>query len=56
MSLGDEATLKLRRPVLAKTGSCYNCSNPIPMTDNFCEFECQQAYLKQIKMMNGKHD
>ena len=54
MSLEDEATLKLRRPVLAKTGSCYNCSNPIPMTDNFCEFECQQAYLRQIEHMEGK--
>ena len=48
--MSDEATNK----ELAKTGSCYNCSNPIPMTDNFCNFYCQKAYLRQIEKMKGK--
>ena len=53
--MNDEAAkLKPRRPVLTKIGSCYNCSNPIPMTDNFCDFDCQQAYLGQVEHMKGK--
>ena len=64
MNLDDEATnteelqrniaLKIRRPVLAKIGACYNCSDPLPMTDNFCDFDCQQDYLRRTENMKGK--
>ena len=49
--MNDEAT---STKGMAKTGSCYNCSNPIPMTDNFCDFDCQQAYLRQVEYVKGK--
>ena len=46
--------LTKRRPVLAKIGACYNCSEPLPMTSNFCDFDCQQDYLRRVENMKGK--
>ena len=64
MNLDDEATgteefnrsisLKIRRPMLEKLGICYNCSEPLPMTSNFCDFDCQQDYLRREENMKGK--
>ena len=64
MNLDDEATgaeefqrdiaLKVRRPVLPKLGICYECSEPLPMTDTFCDFECQRIYLRREENKKGK--
>lgn len=64
MNLDDEATgteefhrniaMQLRRPVLPKIGACYNCEMVLPKTDNFCDFECQQDYLRREENMKGK--
>ena len=64
MNLDDQATcaeefnrdiaLKIRRPVLPKVGACYNCESILPMTDNFCDFDCQQDYLRREENKKGK--
>ena len=64
MNLDDQASaleelqrniaLTKRKPVLAKIGACYNCRDPLPMTDNFCDFDCQQDYLRRVENMKGK--
>ena len=46
--------LTKRRPVLAKIGACYNCSEPLSMSHNFCDFDCQQDYLRRVENMKGK--
>lgn len=64
MNLDDQATaleelqrsiaLKKRKPVLPKLGICYECSEPLPMTDTFCDFECQRIYLRRFENTKGK--
>ena len=64
MNLDDSATaleelqrniaLQKRRPVLPKLGICYNCSEPLPMTDTFCDFDCQHDYLRREENKKGK--
>ena len=64
MNLDDQATaleelqrdiaLTKRRPVLAKIGACYNCNEPLRMIDTFCDFDCQQDYLRREENMKGK--
>lgn len=64
MNLDDQATnteelhrsiaLKLRRPILAKLGICYNCREPLDMRHNFCDFDCQQDYLRREENKKGK--
>ena len=64
MNLDDQATgaeefnrdiaLKIRRPVLLKVGACYNCESILPMTDTFCDFDCQHDYLRREENKKGK--
>ena len=64
MNLDDEATnteelqrniaLSKRKPMLPKVGACYNCESILPMTDTFCDFDCQHDYLRRTENMKGK--
>lgn len=66
MSIDDEATgneefqrniaLGVRKPVLPKLGICYNCSEPLNMSDTFCDFDCQHDYLRREENKKGKND
>ena len=46
--------LSKRKPVLPKLGICYNCSEPLNMSDTFCDFDCQHDYLRRTENLKGK--
>lgn len=55
MRLDDQATeaeerdreraLLMRKPVLSRTGRCYNCENPVE--ELYCDVDCRDDFEKR---------
>lgn len=52
--MAREIALKKRKTVLPKIRACYNCSATLPITDTFCDFDCQYDFLRRTENMKGK--
>ena len=64
MNIDDQATqqeefqreqaLKLRKHELPKIGSCYNCSEPVKPSANFCHVECRSEFERRVGIRKGR--
>ena len=50
------AAALFRKPVLKRTGRCYNCGEPVPPEALFCDGECRQQHevVQAAKARNGR--
>lgn len=49
-----DIALQYRKPVLPKTGFCYECLATVKPNANYCDKDCRQIHERRTENMKGK--